>query len=95
MHSEKELFVTYDIEDDKLRTKISKRLLYFGLRRIQYSVFWGDVQEKDIVEMKEFFKGLEYGAKDRVVMTEVNIEDLKKTTQYGEKIRRPKDYLIV
>ncbi len=95
MLREKELFVTYDIEDDKLRTKISKRLLYFGLKRIQYSVFWGDMDEKDISDMKDFFKGLEYGEKDRVVITEVSIEDSKKTTQYGEKIRRPKDYLIV
>lgn len=89
-----EIFVTYDIEKDKTRNKISKRLMYFGLKRIQYSVFWGDVSEKDINEMKEYFKSIEYCGKDRVVITEVRLEDDKKTFQYGEKIKREKEYGI-
>jgi len=37
--------VTYDIEDDKRRKKISDRLLADGLLRIQYSVFMGPLTD--------------------------------------------------
>lgn len=39
------IIVSYDIEDDKLRTKFSKFLTRFG-HRIQYSVFEIDHSEK-------------------------------------------------
>jgi CRISPR-associated protein Cas2 len=37
--------VTYDIQDNKLRTKIAKVLVKNGLERIQYSVFMGDLTD--------------------------------------------------
>lgn len=37
--------IAYDIEDDKLRKKVSDRLLADGLERVQYSVFIGPVKE--------------------------------------------------
>lgn len=36
--------ICYDIEDDKLRKKISDRLIQAGLERVQYSVFLGPLK---------------------------------------------------
>jgi len=38
------LLITYDIENNSLRTKIGKKLLYFGLARVQYSVYMGSLK---------------------------------------------------
>ncbi|HHG83353.1 MAG TPA: CRISPR-associated endonuclease Cas2, partial [Bacteroidetes bacterium] len=35
--------LTYDIGDDRARTRFSKRLEFYGFERIQYSVFLGEV----------------------------------------------------
>ena len=37
--------ICYDIQDDLLRTKISKKLLHFGCVRIQKSVFCGELAD--------------------------------------------------
>ena len=37
--------ISYDIEQNRLRLKIAKLLLRYGLHRIQYSVFLGDLQD--------------------------------------------------
>lgn len=37
------VIVVYDITDDSLRGKISERLKDYGLERIQYSTFQGDL----------------------------------------------------
>ena len=37
----------YDISDDKRRTALSKMLQDYGLRRIQYSGFLGDLNPND------------------------------------------------
>ncbi|MEA5260326.1 CRISPR-associated endonuclease Cas2 [Arcicella aquatica] len=47
----------YDIEDDRLRDKVSQRLIRFGFERIQFSVFVGNLnptqkQKLDITILK-------------------------------------------
>ncbi|MFQ6089576.1 MAG: CRISPR-associated endonuclease Cas2 [Methanosarcinales archaeon] len=39
--------VIYDISDDKKRTRLSKKLFSFGLTRIQYSAFKGELNPHD------------------------------------------------
>lgn len=39
--------VVYDIRDDKRRTKLSKLLQSFGLSRVQYSAFKGELNPHD------------------------------------------------
>lgn len=46
------ILISYDIEDDRLRLKISKRLHFYGLHRIQYSVFMGTLASKDVPKLK-------------------------------------------
>ncbi len=47
--------VSYDIEDDRIRTKLSKLLIAAGYERIQLSVFVGP---HDPVSNTELWKGL-------------------------------------
>ncbi len=52
--------IIYDISNDKIRTKISKRLIAEGYERIQFSVFAGNfdpVANKILIsEIKEWLK---------------------------------------
>lgn len=44
--------VSYDIVDDKQRTRLAKKLLNFG-QRVQYSVFECNLNKKQLAEMKK------------------------------------------
>ena len=46
------LLVSYDIVDDKQRTKLAKRLQNYG-QRVQYSVFECDLDQEKLKEMKK------------------------------------------
>lgn len=46
--------VAYDISDNRRRTKISNRLMDFGLERIQYSIFWGKLLQSELRSTKRF-----------------------------------------
>jgi len=45
------VFAVYDISDNKSRSTLIKRLQHFGLRRIQKSVFSGNLTLKDRFEL--------------------------------------------
>jgi len=47
-------WVMYDIEDDKVRTKVAKLCKQTGLYRVQFSVFLGsiDANQKDTLELQ-------------------------------------------
>ncbi|TDA39533.1 MAG: CRISPR-associated endonuclease Cas2 [Candidatus Methanomethylicota archaeon] len=53
--------VIYDIADDSKRTKLSNHIKQYGLRRIQYSGFKGDLNPNDrhvlIQEVSKFLSG--------------------------------------
>lgn len=38
--------ISYDIENDRLRTKAAKLLIQHGLHRVQFSVFMGNLEPK-------------------------------------------------
>jgi len=44
------IVVSYDVVDDKRRTKLAKKLCDFG-KRVQYSVFECDLSKKQLNEM--------------------------------------------
>ena len=44
------VIISYDIIDDKRRTKLAKKLCDFG-KRVQYSVFEADLTQKQIKQM--------------------------------------------
>ncbi len=47
-------WVLYDIEDDKVRTKVAKLCKQAGLFRVQFSVFLGTIEsnQKDTLELQ-------------------------------------------
>ena len=53
----------YDIEDDKIRLKISETCLDYGLRRIQYSAFLGRLNRN---KREELFLRLTSVLEDKV-----------------------------
>ena len=48
--------IAYDITDDKLRTKVSNRLIYCGLTRVQFSVFVGSIDDKVLSDLILWFQ---------------------------------------
>ena len=55
--------ITYDIENDRLRSKVAKWLEDQGLDRIQYSVFIGLLNEREVDLLQEHFENLVEGHK--------------------------------
>lgn len=47
----KYIVVAYDIENDRTRLQIADILQYYGLMRIQYSVFAGEIPSNKINEL--------------------------------------------
>jgi len=75
--------VVYDIKSDRLRTKLAKELLYYGIRT-QYSVFEAQVNRH---ELKKLYKIVDRYSidDDKVAIYEIH-NDIKRfgTAQYLE-----------
>lgn len=56
MKKDRFIFVAYDIKDDQVRQKVSRMLIYYGLVRVQYSLFRGCVSTKDKAILEEEMK---------------------------------------
>ena len=52
------ILAVYDISDDRLRSKIHRKLKKYGLN-VQYSCFEIEVDEEDLGELENFVKKLE------------------------------------
>jgi len=66
MKQERHLYIVYDIKDDSIRTYLARRLAYYGLRRIQYSVFNGTVSLNDKNEILKEIKEMKLGEDDKI-----------------------------
>lgn len=77
-------WVLYDIENDKIRNKISKICKQTGLYRVQLSVFLGTLNsnEKDILELK--LKDIIDEEKDSVYIFPMSKDELKQTILLGQ-----------
>lgn len=49
-----EYLVSYDVEDNKIRTQIFKELGKYGLRGVQKSVFWGYLTLAELNAVKRY-----------------------------------------
>ena len=82
------LVVTYDISDDKLRTKFAKTLVKQGGIRLQYSVFEFNnskrVLDNIIVRMDNYYSK-KFGGGDSVF---IFTTDEKTAIKYGNAIHR-------
>ena len=59
------VIVSYDIEDDKTRTRLAKKLLDFG-PRVQFSVFEADITKKELEKLKTMLKAVQLKEKDSI-----------------------------
>jgi CRISPR-associated protein Cas2 len=78
------VWVLYDIEDDKARTKVAKLCKQAGLYRVQFSVFLGmlDANAKDTLELR--IKDLMDEDKDSVYMFPMSKNELQATVLLGK-----------
>lgn len=54
----KKIIVLYDISDNKKRNQTSEQLKNYGLYRIGYSVFNGEIPKKKLKELEKTMKDL-------------------------------------
>ncbi|MDR3048115.1 MAG: CRISPR-associated endonuclease Cas2 [Bacteroidales bacterium] len=87
------LVVSYDISDNKLRTKFAKTLIKQGGIRLQYSVFELNntkrVLDNLIIRIDNFYSK-KFGGGDSVFIFET---DEKKAIKYGNAIHRDQDLI--
>lgn len=89
------LVISYDIKDDKLRTRFSKMLTKHGAIRLQYSVY--EVNNTDrvlnnLMVMIEDMFAKKFDGGDSVIVFDVNGVKLKK---YGNAIHRDVDVVYI
>ena len=77
-------WVLYDIEDDKVRSKVAKFCKQSGLYRVQYSVFLGtlDASGKDTLELR--IEELIDAEKDSVYIFPMSKNELQATVLLGK-----------
>lgn len=79
--------ICYDIQNDKLRLKISKKLIAYGLYRIQYSVFLGELSGKLVAEVRQtLFDILKQAnvATDSVLIFPMTLQQVQRYVAYGK-----------
>ena len=77
----------YDITEDRARTKVADLCLDYGLERIQYSAFWGDLprtlQEELLLKIGRVLRGK--AAEVRLIpLCERDLERSKKLSFQGK-----------
>jgi len=78
------VWVIYDIVQDKPRAKVAKACLRAGIRRVQYSVFLGDLNTNEIDELGLKIKSLIDEDTDRVYIFPMCKEDFSKVRLLGD-----------
>lgn len=59
------VLISYDISEDKTRTRLAKRLKDFG-KRAQYSVFEAEITPKEMEKLKKHLAKVELGKDDSI-----------------------------
>jgi len=62
------LVVAYDIEENKIRTNLAEVLQYYGLSRIQYSVFAGDITINNMKKMNDILFSFDLNDDDNITV---------------------------
>jgi CRISPR-associated protein Cas2 len=78
------IWVLYDIENDRSRTKVAKLCKQAGLYRVQYSCFLGtlNANEKDTLSLQ--ISDLIDETKDKVYIFPMNKTELQQTELLGQ-----------
>lgn len=76
------LIASYDIKNDALRNKIAKKLKDLGMKRVQGSVFWGEIPEirvRQVESLATYAKGT-----DRMLVVPLCSSCLGKLSTHGD-----------
>jgi len=87
--------VCYDITDNKLRKKIADKLFYYGLSRVQLSVFIGYVNDIHFERMQnEITEKMNENKKetDSIIFLRINYTNLQKMIIFGN-LKADSDYV--
>ncbi len=76
------IVISYDIPDDKRRTKVMKALKDFG-QHVQYSVFECDIRHEDYGRLRQRIKKLINPRADNIRFYVLSKEDMKKREVWG------------
>jgi len=77
-------WVVYDISEDKIRKKISDKLIAEGLYRVQNSVFLGNIENNRMDEIVIFSEDMVNDSTDSVYIFPMCQEDFEKVALIGE-----------
>ncbi len=78
------LWVIYDIQENKIRTKVAKTTLESGLYRVQKSVFLGSINKTRLDELKMRIADVIDEEKDSIYIFPMCEADFKKTILMGQ-----------
>jgi len=78
------LWVIYDIQKNKIRTKVAKTTLEAGLYRVQKSVFLGSINKTRLDELKMRIAEAIDEEKDSIYIFPMCEADFKKTILMGQ-----------
>jgi CRISPR-associated protein Cas2 len=83
----------YDIEDDRLRDRVAELCMDFGMTRLQYSAFGGDLNRNKRQELLLTVEALIGNKPARILAVPVCAEDARqawKLNQYASAERKPR-----
>jgi len=87
--------ISYDIADDKKRTKLAKKLRDFG-RRVQKSVFEADITEKEFDKLVKLLQKIQLEKIESIRLYRICGDCKRKVMLWGEgEITEDQDYYIV
>jgi len=78
------VWVMYDIEKDRTRTRAAKICQQAGLYRVQYSVFLGVMEKNEFDTLHLQLEELIDEAKDSIYMFPMSKDELKQTVLLGQ-----------
>jgi CRISPR-associated protein Cas2 len=86
--------ISYDIEDDKKRTRLAHKLKDFG-RRVQYSVFEADISENEVQRLQKLIEKVQLGKHDSIRLYRLCGECLKQIKIWGVgEVTQDRDFYI-
>ena len=88
------VLVSYDIQDDKKRTRLHKKLKDFG-PRVQFSVFEADIQEDELLKLEKMLTQVELDEDDSIRLYHLCQACINKVKIWGQgEVTKDKDFYI-
>ena len=79
-----EYLICYDIEDNKIRSRIFKELEKYGLKATQKSVFWGYLSLAELTGIKRYLKD-KLEKSDKAFITHTHFNSKRRSYFVGHK----------